>query len=188
MNPTTPDSAGAPRPWLPAPLGVIVATVTPTTLDTVEAPTPVRQHQRQQSTHTVRKTTRARARGSGERSEVPTEDQRRRRSEGPTCVGYGATYGKPEEGPLITNLNAATIERLSPVWLCETSDCSPPASSVHGISQQKCWSRSPSPGDLHFLLQGIFPTQGLNPCLLRWQADSWPLSHLGKPYWIFRIK
>ena len=37
----------------------------------------------------------------------------------------------------------------------------------------------------HFLLQGIFPTQGLNPCflrLLRWQADSLPLSHLGSPY------
>ena len=34
----------------------------------------------------------------------------------------------------------------------------------------------------HFLLQGILPTQGLNPCLqhlLHWQADSLPLSHLG---------
>ena len=34
----------------------------------------------------------------------------------------------------------------------------------------------------HFLLQGIFPTQGSNPrlpCLLDWQADSLPLSHLG---------
>ena len=30
----------------------------------------------------------------------------------------------------------------------------------------------------HFLLQGIFLTQGLNPHLL-WQADSLPLSHLG---------
>ena len=30
--------------------------------------------------------------------------------------------------------------------------------------------------------RGIFPTQGLNPCLLcllRWQADSLPLSYLG---------
>ena len=26
--------------------------------------------------------------------------------------------------------------------------------------------------DSHFLLQGIFPTQGSNPCLLHWQADS----------------
>ena len=27
----------------------------------------------------------------------------------------------------------------------------------------------------HFLLQGIFPTQGSNPCLLHWQVDSLPL-------------
>ena len=31
----------------------------------------------------------------------------------------------------------------------------------------------------HFLLQEFFLTQGLNPCLLHWQADSSPLSHLG---------
>ena len=31
----------------------------------------------------------------------------------------------------------------------------------------------------HFLFQGLFLTQGLNPCLLHWQADSLPLSHLG---------
>ena len=31
----------------------------------------------------------------------------------------------------------------------------------------------------HFLLQGIFPTQRLNPCFLHWQADSLPLSYLG---------
>ena len=33
----------------------------------------------------------------------------------------------------------------------------------------------------HFLLQGIFPTQGSNLHLLHWQADSLPLSHLGSP-------
>ena len=33
----------------------------------------------------------------------------------------------------------------------------------------------------HFLLQGIFPTQGSNPCLLHWQVDSLPLSHQGGP-------
>ena len=33
----------------------------------------------------------------------------------------------------------------------------------------------------HVLLQGFFPTQGLNPCLLHWQAGSLPLSHLGNP-------
>ena len=30
----------------------------------------------------------------------------------------------------------------------------------------------------HFLLQGIFPTQGLNLHLLHWQVDSLPLSYL----------
>ena len=30
----------------------------------------------------------------------------------------------------------------------------------------------------HFLLQGIFPTQGSNLRLLHWQANSLPLSHL----------
>ena len=33
----------------------------------------------------------------------------------------------------------------------------------------------------HFLLQGIFPAQGSKLCLLQWQADSLPLSHLGSP-------
>ena len=36
----------------------------------------------------------------------------------------------------------------------------------------------------HFLLQGIFPTQGWNLHLwrvLHWQVDSLPLSHLGSP-------
>ena len=34
----------------------------------------------------------------------------------------------------------------------------------------------------HFLLQGIFPAQGLNPgllCLLHWQLESLPLHHVG---------
>ena len=30
----------------------------------------------------------------------------------------------------------------------------------------------------HFLLQGIFPNQGLNPGLLYWQVDYLPLNHL----------
>ena len=36
----------------------------------------------------------------------------------------------------------------------------------------------------HFLLQGIFPTQGFSPdfwCLLHWQLGSLPLCHLGNP-------
>ena len=33
----------------------------------------------------------------------------------------------------------------------------------------------------HFLLQGIFPTQGSNPNLLHWQVDYLPLSHRRSP-------
>ena len=36
-------------------------------------------------------------------------------------------------------------------------------------------------GDCHFLLQGIFPTQGLNLHLLHWQESALPLSHVGSP-------
>jgi len=42
--------------------------------------------------------------------------------------------------------------------------------------------------DFHFLRQGIFLIQGLNPsllCLLRWQADSLPLCHLRSLFYIY---
>ena len=58
--------------------------------------------------------------------------------------------------------------------LCNSLDCSPPGSSVHEFPRQEYWS------GLHFLLQGIFPTQGWNLhlfCLLHRQADSLPMSH-----------
>ena len=60
--------------------------------------------------------------------------------------------------------------------LCDTIDCSPPGSSVHGIILGRIleW-------DAIFLLQRIFPAQGSNLCLLQQQADSLSLSHLGSP-------
>ena len=59
-------------------------------------------------------------------------------------------------------------------------DCSPPGSSVHGIFPGKN-----SGVGCHFLLQGIFPTQGSRlPILhlIRWQAYSLALYHMGSPY------
>ena len=44
--------------------------------------------------------------------------------------------------------------------LCDPMDCSPPGSSVHGILPGKNTGVG-----CHFLLQGIFPTQGSNPSL-----------------------
>ena len=45
--------------------------------------------------------------------------------------------------------------------LCDPMDCSPPGSSVYGNSPGKNTGVS-----CHALLQGVFPTQGLNPGLL----------------------
>ena len=62
--------------------------------------------------------------------------------------------------------------------LCDPMDCSPPGSSVHGILHKNTGV------GCHFLLQGIFPTQGSNASLqhlLHWLMDSLPLSHLGSP-------
>ena len=70
--------------------------------------------------------------------------------------------------------------------LCDPKDCSLPGSFVHGISQTRILELPV------FLLQGIFPAQGWNPCLLHllpWQVDSLPLvpprnpkiSHAGQP-------
>ena len=65
---------------------------------------------------------------------------------------------------------------MSCLTLCDPMDCSPPGSSVHGISQARIleWVAI-------FFFQGIFPTQGSNSCLLHWQADSLPLNHQGSP-------
>ena len=57
--------------------------------------------------------------------------------------------------------------------LCDSMDCSPPGSSVHGMLQARIleWVAISS-------FKGIFWTQGLNPHLLRllhWQAGSLPL-------------
>ena len=58
---------------------------------------------------------------------------------------------------------------------CDPMDCSLPGSSAYGIFQARIPERVG-----HFLLQGIFPTQGSNPRLLYWQVDSLPLSYLVK--------
>ena len=74
--------------------------------------------------------------------------------------------------------NTHTQDVLSPVWLFVTS-----WTLAH---QAPLWSipvKNTRVG-CHFLLQGIFPTQGSNPyllCLLRWQADALSLSFLGSP-------
>ena len=64
-----------------------------------------------------------------------------------------------------------------------TKSC-PTLLQVHGLKPIRLFCPWDFPGKntgvgCHFLLQGIFPTQGLNPHFLHWQADSLPLNHLG---------
>ena len=53
----------------------------------------------------------------------------------------------------------------------------------HGLSSCSSWALEHMHNDAHGLSYstacGIFPDQGPNLCLLHWQADSLPLSHLG---------
>ena len=77
----------------------------------------------------------------------------------------------------------ASLIAQSCLTLCNPMDCSPPGFSVQGIFPGKNTGLG-----CHFLLQGIFPTQGSNPRLLHWQADSITLSHLSSPYtWIHML-
>ena len=67
--------------------------------------------------------------------------------------------------------------------LCDAMDCSPPGSSV-------CPWNSPGKNTglfCHFLLQGIFPTQGLNLDLLHFWQILYCLSYQGSPYWSHRL-
>ena len=69
-----------------------------------------------------------------------------------------------------TSMHDVCAQSLSRGQLSSPTDCHPRGSSVHGIlSRQEYWS------GLHFLLQGIFLTQGSNPRLLHllhWQVAS----------------
>ena len=63
--------------------------------------------------------------------------------------------------------------------LCNPMNCSPPGSSVHGILQARMLELG-----CHAPLQGIFPTQGSDQCLLHllhWQVGSLLLMPPGKP-------
>ena len=70
--------------------------------------------------------------------------------------------------------------------LCDSVDCSPPGSSLHGIFQARIlkWVAVSSS-------RRSSPTQGLNLHLLHllhWQANSLPLSHQGSPICIIKSR
>ena len=84
-----------------------------------------------------------------------------------TGLEKGSFHSNPKE-------SESEVAQLCPT-LCDPMDCSPPGSSVHGIFQAGVlkWV------GCHFLLQGIFPTQGLNLGLLHCTQMLYRLSHQG---------
>ena len=83
------------------------------------------------------------------------------------------------------------VKSLSCLTLWDPMDCSLPGSSIHGILQARVleWGAiafsdglySPWNSSGHCLLQGIFPTQGLNPGLPHDRQILYQLSHQGSP-------
>ena len=74
--------------------------------------------------------------------------------------------------------NVCLVTQSCPT-VCDPLDCSPPLSmgiSVHGDSPGQN-----SGVGCHFLLQGIFPTQGWNPGLPHCRQILYHLSHQGSP-------
>ena len=67
------------------------------------------------------------------------------------------------------------VELLSCIQLFYPMDCSPPGSSVHGISQARIlkW--------VAIFFSGDLPNRGIEPVSPKLQADLSLLSHLGGP-------
>ena len=110
-----------------------------------------------------------------------------------SCVTLGAGAVQMAVCVCVCAQSCLTLCQSSGVWVCvfmlspvplfapeqwhmgvhARGNCSLLGSSVLEFSQMRIlvWVG-------HFLLQGIFLTQGSNPHLLHWQVDSLPLSHL----------
>ena len=104
-----------------------------------------------------------------------------------SCIVYGLAYAAM---PRLSSCNkeharAYVLSHCSHVRLCGTLWAAARQAPLSlGFSRQEYWSGLPCPP------QGIFPTRGLNPCLLpllHWQAGSLPLVSPGKPAMVVKL-
>ena len=75
---------------------------------------------------------------------------------------------------------------FAPLWLLRSHSVMSDSLRPRGLKPTMLLGPQDFPGKnsgvgCHFLLQGNFYIQGLNLCLLQWQADSLPLSHWESP-------
>ena len=90
----------------------------------------------------------------------------------PSICKPKAFSGRASEIPKLVIVLCSVMSDYDPV------DCSPPGSSVHGISHARILER------VAISFSRGSSTQGSNPCLLhllQWQADSLLLHYLGRP-------
>ena len=80
-----------------------------------------------------------------------------------TCWPNGALYVRM---PCTAAIHVLCFVAQSCLTLCDPMDCSPPGSSVHGLSPGKNTGVG-----CHALLQGIFPNPGIKPRSLSLQVD-----------------
>ena len=79
--------------------------------------------------------------------------------------GSGRPPGEGNDNPLQDSCLGNAIERGPVAWWA----------TVHGVANRHNWATKNTGVSCPALLQGIFPTQGSNPCilyLLHWQAGS----------------
>ena len=107
------------------------------------------------------------------------------------CVG-GSLQGPP--GKAASSLVQVVLQKFGEKMVSNFPDVCVCARSVvsnslrpHGPYPPRLLCPWDSPGkntgvSCHALLQGIFPTQGPNPCVVHWQAESLPLAPPGKAF------
>ena len=83
---------------------------------------------------------------------------------------------QPRDQTQVTGIQFSSVAHSCPT-LCDPMNCSPPGSFVHGDSPGKATGVG-----CHALLQGIFPTQGLNPGFPHHRWILYHLSHQGSPF------
>ena len=97
--------------------------------------------------------------------------------------GYPLQYSGLENSMDCIDMELWRVRHDWVTFTCRLYTC-----NILATPWQPCQAPCPwdSPGKntgvgCHFLLQGIFPTQGSDLRLLHWQTDSLPLSHQGSP-------
>ena len=107
-----------------------------------------------------------------------------------SCIAGGFfTIQATREAPFFTLLFASEVKLLSRIRLSVTLTlCNPNSLRPHGLQPTRLLSPWNFPGKstgvgCHFLLQGIFPTQGLNPGLPRCRQTLYRLSLVSYCYY-----